>query len=152
MSQSGDKYKIQIVRTGIGDPFLLLKFQFTEDGLNPTEYPIDSMEFHFLIGNTPPSSSNGELARVLTYKTSGLGPYRVGVPFDEPEGFNPGSTAYARVYVFVNGTNSNVEFVNPNDDPGLSITNNDVTITLNPQDGRLQEFYDNVYYTWSSSV
>lgn len=152
MSQSGDKYKIQIVRTGIGDPFLVLKYQFAEDGLNPVEYPINQMEFHFLVGNTPPSSSNGELAKVLTFKTSALGPYRIGVPFDEPEGFDPSSTAFARVYVFVNGSHDNVEFVNPNDDPGLSITGNDVTITLDPQMGRMQEFFDNVYYTWNSSI
>ena len=148
MAQSGDKYKIQIVKTGIGDPFLVVRFQFDADGISPVEEPISSLQFLFYLSEDQSFPGEKQIGSFITTKVSKLDPYRVGIPFDAPAAYTEGDPLNLRIFAYVNGHYDNVEFVNPQGVPGLECAENYATISFHPQNGQEREFFDLVYYTW----
>lgn len=94
-----DKYKIKIVRTGIGDPFLLGEFYFdTENGLNPANTPCEGLQiavefqdedggFHHF-GSITVTSTVNNWAKSMGLDTN----YHFGLPFDPGSGYIVGNT------------------------------------------------------------
>ncbi len=149
MAEGGDKYKIQIVKTGIGDPFLVVNFKFTEDSLNPIENPVQNVQVYLSISNTMQFTTDTGLGYVLTYKVSDYGPYRVGIPFDRPESWTLEEPLWLQVTIYVNGQFNNVEIVNPDGLEGIETFDSFYAyINLNPQSGATRSYLDEVYYTW----
>ena len=149
MSQSGDKYKIQIVRTGIGDPFLLVNFEFTADGKNPTEHPISDFEVVAYVSND--QNNWIYLGYTKAESISKFGPYRIGIPFDEPDGFSDTETVYAQIQFGANGHGGDFEVVPTPNTEGENISDSHpykVTLTFNTQLGVTETFQDQVYYSW----
>ncbi len=101
---AGDKYKIKIVRTGIGDPFLLGVFEFDlEEALNPKVIPVQDLEikvefstdnddFH-TYGNIQLKKNLSDWA--TTVETTAR--YYFGLPFDPGSGYSSGDTIYLRL-------------------------------------------------------
>ena len=103
MSQEGNKYKIQIVKAGIGDPFLLITAQFLDnDGYDHTTNPIDDLEVKIGFAYSPEDDFY-YFGKVYSNNISEMGPYRFGIPFDRPDDWNEGRDVYIRIIVEKDG-------------------------------------------------
>lgn len=101
---AGDKYKIKIIKTGIGDPFLLGEFQFDLDGgINPKTTPVQDLEIkvEFSTDNDDfHTYGNIQLKKNLSdWATSNENQarYYFGLPFDPGGGYTTGSTIYLKL-------------------------------------------------------
>ena len=104
MAGEGDKYKIKIVRTGIGDPFLLGKFQFDLEGaLDPKTTPVQDLEIkvEFSLDNDDfHTYGNIQLKKNLSdwaTNESQTATYYFGMPFDPGDGYETGQTIYLKL-------------------------------------------------------
>lgn len=87
------KYKIQIIKAGIGDPLLAICFKFlAEEGYdNPEEYPVEGMsmtaqlEYNSTNNNSKALKTPGN-AILANFAT--LNNYYLTFPFDQPADFN----------------------------------------------------------------
>lgn len=149
MADSGDKYKIQIVRTGIGDPFLVVNFEFQDDGLSPIEHPISQFEVVAFVSN---DENNWEyIGYTKSESIAKMGPYRIGIPFDEPPGFSESETVYVQLQFGSDGHGGDFEVVATPNTTGETISDSHpykVTITFNTKLGVTEAFQDQVYYSW----
>ena len=84
------KYKVLIVKGGIGDPLITLAFQFQDDPDfdNPVDYPVEDLKvtikftYNTLSGTTSPLKTAG-VSTLLKLGT--LDNYYLTFPFDQPE-------------------------------------------------------------------
>ncbi len=103
------KYKIVIVETGVGDPFLLGKFQFgTGNGITvpSEEYPLLGLQIKIEFSNSNNSDDFQEIGTVnmanpftswVYDPASGQSPvYYFGLPFD-PRSYTAGQTVYLKI-------------------------------------------------------
>ena len=143
MSQEGNKYKIQIVKAGIGDPFLLITAQFLDnDGYDPTTNPIDDLEVKIGFAYSPDDDLY-YFWKGYSNNISEMGPYRFGIPFDRPDDWNEGRDVYIRIIVEKDGDdNFDVD----------STGNNQVDIHFATLGGARMSFYDDVYYSYENPV
>lgn len=93
MAGPNKKFKIQIIKAGIGDPLIAACFQFMdESGFdNPEEYPVENMKiqisFNYLKSNGTWSDSKiSGSAKMANFGT--LNYYYLTFPFDQPEDIN----------------------------------------------------------------
>ncbi len=157
MASSGgnDKYEIQIVKTGIGDPFLILNFVFNPNGINPSEQTVSDLKIiakfstdndHWItIGHVVTEFIDGD----ATMEPAPF--YRAGIPFSPPDNFSTLTTVYVDYEFTIQGEGDDVVIVVPSGYEGEDIHSsnpNHVTIEFNNIEGRLESFTDEVYYSW----
>lgn len=148
---AGDKYKIKIVRTGIGDPFLLGEFQFDLDGgIDPSIRPLKDLEIKVEMG-----PSGGDLhtygyivlKKNLTDWATGSGDaarYFFGMPFDPTDNYDDGDAIQLRLTF--QSTDS--------DEPGIELdggSNNHSTFDMTYLSSMNTNFPSvPVYYYWEA--
>lgn len=142
-----DKYKIKIVRTGIGDPFLVGEFYFdTENGLDPAQHPVDGLDIQIefqMADNDFHTFGHIKVSKQLDNwaKTQGMDSnYHFGLPFDPGSLYEVGDAVVMKL-TFTTG-NHGVEL-----DGG---SNNHSTYTLVYDPAHALDFSTTCYYYWTT--
>ncbi len=108
---AGDKkkYKIQLIKAGIGDPLICVAFKFLADPNydNPEEYPVENLDIfssleYLTAPRTYSQKSSGNI-QMATFHT--LNSYYLTFPFDQPEDYTPGNEIYGVIQA--SGTDNN---------------------------------------------
>lgn len=94
---AGDKYKLKIVKVGIGDPYIMVETQFDSSGVLPTEDPVSVMQVQFMFSLDGVSYQDFGIVETLRQLDT-MGPYYFGLPFDPGSGFDMGDEVWVQIH------------------------------------------------------
>jgi hypothetical protein len=144
------RYKIRIIRTSIGDPFLLVQFQFEVPSgyTDPATTPVENMGIVVDFSLTGESNSFQQFGVLQLKKpianwqpsgSDGAHNYYFGLPFDPGSGYNQSDDPSIYLKIYFTCTNGTIILNDGND--------NHSTYTMNYQDPPVYVDGFNAYYT-----